>query len=421
MSNQVATVGQIGTLVPTQIEEIAPGDTWSGKQGLLIRLSPLKRALLTDLFVDSFTFYVPHRLVMADWENFIAAGPEDTPTYSVPTRTLPVSTNNYGPLFWATNGTEAVDYSALRLYAYNLIWNEYFRDEQQGLRANNTAPGEFGAPVNFKKDYLTNFPFDLGHLQEDQFVDTNAGSGTQVSATEILRAIAKQKIAMKRATYGSRYIDVLRSYGVNVNYQMLQRPELVAIGRGTVNVTDVVQTGDTQAEVGLLAGHGIAGQRLRLRRKTFPEHGTLMSFVVVRPVMLDERFTDWFDRPRDYTSFYDPGLVPLPSVLVEKKDVMNNVLIANQTDKIGYQQWGNWYRNSLSRVHPTLGDEWVPGANVFSDAFITDSLKTIAPAGYDSLFNDTSFGHYQVSAVNNFRALRFIPRNNEATVTGMGG
>ena len=82
LNHQVATVGQIGTLVPTMIQEVAPGDTWSGKVGLLVRLSPLKRALLTDLYVDQFCFYVPHRLVVAGWEDFISDGPMDTPNGS---------------------------------------------------------------------------------------------------------------------------------------------------------------------------------------------------------------------------------------------------------------------------------------------------------------------------------------------------
>ena len=92
---------------------------------------------------------------------------------------------------------------------------------------------------------------------------------------------------MKRETYGTRYIDILRSYGINVNYQMLQRPEVVAIARNTVNVTDVVQTSAGTGNLGDLAGHGISGGRLVLRRKSFPEHGTLMGLAVLRPPMTD--------------------------------------------------------------------------------------------------------------------------------------
>ena len=86
MSHETANMGRLGTMVPIMAQEVAPGDTWSGKSGVLIRLSPLKRALLNTLYVDLFTFYVPHRLTQDNWEEFIAAGPSDNPTFQVPNR-----------------------------------------------------------------------------------------------------------------------------------------------------------------------------------------------------------------------------------------------------------------------------------------------------------------------------------------------
>ena len=156
MTHQNIGQGQIGRLFTLMAEEVAPGDTWSGRTGLLIRFSPLKRALLNDFYVDQFMFYVPHRLVFADWENFIAEGPRITPTYPLPT----ISIGNTGAtdidhLWYNSTGILDTEYSALRLYAYNLCWNEYFRDEDQGVTAPSTG-GRFGRPANFKKDYWTN-------------------------------------------------------------------------------------------------------------------------------------------------------------------------------------------------------------------------------------------------------------------------
>ena len=136
MHHEVATLGKIGSIVPTMIQEVAPGDTWSGKSGLLVRFSPIKRALLQTFYIDQFTFYVPHRLVMADWEDFIAAGPMDTPTFTTPTLNVAAGNNNYTSLFLKPPETAEPDvtYSALRLNAYNLIFNEFFRDEQESLK-----------------------------------------------------------------------------------------------------------------------------------------------------------------------------------------------------------------------------------------------------------------------------------------------
>ena len=192
-----------------------------------------------------------------------------------------------------------------------------------------------------KKDYWTNLRNQLeeGSAHYAQ-VEANGAIG-KVAASAILEAIAKEKIAMKRATYGTRYVDILKSYGINVNYQMLQRPELVGLGRGSINVTDVVQTsaadsppGDEDS-LGNLAGHGISGSGMRIKRKTFPEHGTLLNLCIVRPKLMDPHLAGWFDHPRDYTSFYDPGLVPLPAVEVRSADVVGPTPTTD--DQIGFQ------------------------------------------------------------------------------------
>ena len=146
-----------------------------------------------------------------------------------------------------------------------------------------------------------------------------------------------------------------------------------------------------------------------------------MSFVVVRPVWADALVTDWFDRPRTYESFYDPGLVPLPPVAVTKQDIMNNVDIANQGDLAGYQEWGTWYKHALSRIHNSLDGTWVPTPSLIETNFTTDALRRQSPGAYDSLFSDVTFGQFQVSAAHAVKALRLIPKKSISTATGMNG
>ena len=163
-----------------------------------------------------------------------------------------------------------------------------------------------------------------------------------------------------------------------------------------------------------MAGHGIAGTRLTYKRKTFPEHGTLMAFVVVRPVQTDQNFADWFDTPRDYQSFYDPGLVPLPPVRVDKRDVVPITPDADKNDLVGYQQWGNWYRSALSRGNPAMED-WYGRSTTDPSLWDPSELRNINPVNYNILFNNDSASpgeHYQVAAVHALRALRAIPRTN---------
>ena len=293
MYHQVATIGQLGKMTPFLMQEVAPGDRWSGKVGALIRMSPMKKALLHDIFVDLFVFYVPHRLVYANWEEFIAEGPASVPTYTLPTVSVGAGSSSYMSLFMQANGVSATTYSALRLYAFNLIFNEFFRDDEQALRNPTDSPGSSGVQVNFKRDYWSELQAQIATADAEHYAPVAA---SLVSAKDILDAIARQKVSMKRETYGTRYIDILRSYGIRVNYQMLQRPEVCAIARGSINVTDVVQT--ASATLGDLAGHGIGASRLTLKRCVFPEHGTLMGIAVVRPTMVDSKLCDYFDKIR---------------------------------------------------------------------------------------------------------------------------
>lgn len=407
MYSQYATFSRIGRLFPICIEEVAPGDTWSGKLGLLVRLSPLKRALLTDLYVDTFYIYVPHRLVSTDWEDFITDGPMDTPNVTLPSATI--ANNSYESLYYSAPSAGTYDVSALRIYALNLIWNEFFRDYQQATRLPTDAPGRLGIACNYKRDYWTLLQNAVTQAQTAGFAaDVTSGTPDTVSAQEILRAIAQEKAAMRRATYGTRYIDILRSMGIRVNYQMLQRPEVVAVGRGSINVTDVVQTAEGATDpLGTLAGHGIAGQRLSIRRKTFPEHGTLFGLCLVRPVHVNPDYLDWFDTVRDFTSYYDPGLVSMPPVNVTTGDVSSEA--TTPTDSLGYWPWGDWYRRSMSRSHNGFGVEWTNAVGGNANPTFSN-LKLIGPSDFDSVFNDTTYGHFQVSAVNKLKALRKIQR-----------
>ena len=139
MYHNVATVGELGTVTPILLQEVAPGDTWSGVSGALMRFSPLKKAVLQDLFVDVIYAYIPHRLCWASWEDFYTEGPIDSPTYTIPSADVDIGENGFKCLFWRPHSSESnKGFNALRLYAYNLFCNEFIRDEQDSTWANGS-------------------------------------------------------------------------------------------------------------------------------------------------------------------------------------------------------------------------------------------------------------------------------------------
>lgn len=419
MYHNIATLGQVGRLTPVLIQEVAPGDTWSGNSGLLLRFSPLNHALVQDLFIDVFYFYVPHRLVYANWEDFWAEGPIDSPTYTLPSVSVAAGSTNYQSLFWEAHSSEAHNFGAFRLYAYNLIWNEFFRNDEDSVVSASAAPGPYGLTCSFKSDYWTELQENLGRNQDEFFFDTNVGSGTQASAVDVLNAIARQKIEFRKNTYGTRYVDQLRQMGINVNYQMLQRPEVVAIHRTMVNITDVVATDG--ANLGDLAGHAINGSSIRMKRRTFPEHGTLMGLMLIRPKPMDKLQCDWFDLARDYSSYYDPGQEFLPPTEVQRRDVYPGATTANATDEVGYWPWGDWYRKAVSKIHATLDDGYwaFPVQLTENGPANAESLSKMVTT--NNMFSDTTYAHFQAAVSHRLKALRLIGKQKVGTSTAVGG
>lgn len=416
MHHGTSNCSNIGRLVPFLRMEIAPGDTVSGKVGMLVRMSPLNHPLLHDLYVDQYIFYVPHRLVDSNWEDFVAAGPNNGTTYK-PTL---IEGN---PALWLTRpytSPTTILYSPFPQGAYNLVYNEFFRDQdrQSPVAADYvwTQTGDIGtdgtAYISPKKHYW-NLLRDELETGTGAYAEVQSGTPDYVNAEDILRAITEQKLQMKRATYGTRYVDILKSFGVSVNYQMLQRPELVAVSHGVINVTDVVATDSaTGSTLGSTAGYGVLGNRIRMRRKSFPEHGTLLGVMVVRPPFVDPQMTDYLDVSTGYEAYYDPALEIMPPVSVTNAAFCRHA--QNPTTEAGYVPWGAWYRTPTSRMREGLeawglaawgltAQQWesTDWQNIFFNSVNSGGTS-------DDLFADTTFGHFQVSAVNHLRFLRLI-------------
>ena len=128
-------------LVPIFSDEIYPGDDVHLKLTLLTRLlSPLKVPIMDNLYQETFFFFVPYRLVWDNWEKFqgMQINPGDSVAYTVPvldkTKT-PMSDTGFqnGSVFdylsLPTRVTGLTGISALYNRAIDLIWNEWFRDE----------------------------------------------------------------------------------------------------------------------------------------------------------------------------------------------------------------------------------------------------------------------------------------------------
>lgn len=121
-----------GYLVPFFVDEVLPGDTFNLKATLFGRLATPVVPFMDNMYLETFFFFVPNRLVWDNWQKFNGEqkNPGDSTDFLIPT--LEAGTHQVGSIadyFGIPTGVKLDKINALPFRAYNLIYNEWFRDE----------------------------------------------------------------------------------------------------------------------------------------------------------------------------------------------------------------------------------------------------------------------------------------------------
>ena len=133
------TTFDAGYLVPVYVDEVLPGDTFNLRMTAFARLATPIYPVMDNLHLDSFFFFVPNRLVWSNWERFMGEqdNPSDSISYVVPQQVSPAGGYAVGslqdymglPTVGQVGAGNTVSHCAFFTRAYNLIWNDWFRDE----------------------------------------------------------------------------------------------------------------------------------------------------------------------------------------------------------------------------------------------------------------------------------------------------
>ena len=167
-SHGLKTTFDAGKLIPIFLDEVLPGDTHSLRATMFGRLATPLKPIMDNLFLETFFFFVPTRLIWDNWQKFNGeqTNPGDSTDFVV-------------PQFAGINVAEGdiLDYmgvppkngiicNALPPRAYDLIFNEWIRDQnlQNSVPLETGDSGDVnpGAPYNRGKrhDYFTSaLPF----------------------------------------------------------------------------------------------------------------------------------------------------------------------------------------------------------------------------------------------------------------------
>ena len=168
----IKTTFDSGYLLPIYVDEIYPGDQVNMNMVMFARLATPIFPFMDNVFLDSFYFFVPYRLIWNNWQKFMGEqdNPGDSTDYLIPQLTAPsggwpeLSLADYMGI---PTKRENISHSALFFRAYNLIWNEHFRvqdlqnsvDVEKGDGPDN--PGKYNVLRRAKRhDYFTScLPF----------------------------------------------------------------------------------------------------------------------------------------------------------------------------------------------------------------------------------------------------------------------
>jgi hypothetical protein len=133
------TTFDAGYLIPVYVDEVLPGDTFNVKMTAFARMATPLFPTMDNLYLDSFFFFVPNRLIWNNWQKFMGeqVNPGDSISYVVPQQVSPAGGYAVGslqdymglPTVGQVTAGQTVSHCAFWPRAYNLIWNEWFRDE----------------------------------------------------------------------------------------------------------------------------------------------------------------------------------------------------------------------------------------------------------------------------------------------------
>jgi hypothetical protein len=319
MQKTLKTTFDAGYLIPIFCEEVLPGDTFNVSATLFGRLATPLFPVMDNLHIDTQFFFVPNRLVWNNWAKFMGEqdNPSDSISYSIPQQVSPTGGYAVGslqdylglPTVGQVAAGNTVSHSALPVRCCNLIWNQWYRDEnlQNSLTVDKgdgpdatpattyalqrrgkrhdyftsalpwpqkggtsvTIPIGTSAPIAMNSNTTGDRPTVRASngVPRNLYANTTSGTfvaldatsvatGTQLYAdlsqataatiNQLRQSFQIQKLLERDARGGTRYTELVAAhFGVRSPDSRLQRPEYIGGGSSLININPVQQTSAT--------------------------------------------------------------------------------------------------------------------------------------------------------------------------------
>ena len=412
-SHGLKTTFDAGYLVPIFVDEVVPGDSFNLKAHGFGRLATPIYPVMDNLYIETFFFFVPNRLIWDNWEKFNGAqdNPGDSTSYLVPQLTLGSGVSIAGSSLYdymgLPTGVNGIAFNNLHGRAYNLCFNEWFRDEnlqdsvtvdkgdgpdnindyqllkrgkrhdyftsclpwpQKGEAVNlplgtsapvltdgypNATPAYGGSAPSIGSDSKRLFFANDGEsYNTNRSVYADLADATAATINQLREAFQIQRLYERDARGGTRYTEILQShFGVTSPDARLQRPEYLGGGKTPVSMQPIPQTSSTDATSpqGNLSAMGTVGVQGHGFSKSFVEHGVIIGMACVFADLTYQQGINRMWSRRDRWDYYWPALAHLGEQAVLNEEIYCQGTAADQ-DVFGYQERYAEYRYKPSQI-----------------------------------------------------------------------